>query len=49
VSEEQIVQLLSRAAASGKRIGEVLLQEKLITGEVLRDALDEQRKSREKG
>ncbi len=46
VSEDQIVQLLARAAGSGKRIGEVLLPEKLITGGVLRDALEEQRKAR---
>ena len=49
VSEEQIVQLLARASLSGKRIGEVLLSEKLITGEVLRDALEEQRRARGKG
>ena len=49
VSEGQIVQLLARASLSGKRIGEVLLSEKLITGEVLRDALEEQRRARGKG
>lgn len=49
VSEEQIVQLLARASFTGKRIGEVLLSEKLITEKILRDALEEQRKAREKG
>ena len=48
VTEQQVTGLLMHCRTSGKRIGEVLVEKGYISPEVLDQALDEQRRSRER-